>query len=616
MFLFRGLFARGFVVALTLALTACGGGTSPSGNIVPQSSQANTAHAQTTQASATSTQAVAATNATLPTPCTKIPVKSLQVSTTTITMSPSTSTSFQACTQYSGPYTITATPSTQTIITFPKTVNPTDGVNGIFSATINVTAGAVDGTVTLTVRDKKGNKQQVVVTVIGPLSLSCLSNIANAGSTTSCSVSNPGYAGTYTFAASSTSGNCTATLSGYVVGDTSAEACTVTLTPTSGSENAVQQTVQFVGPLGLSCPGTGVVGNTGVSCTVTNQNYPNADTYTITAKTGSCSPGTLSSGSFTVTDSTAESCTVQIAANSGSETAQTATVSFVGPLTLNCSSPAAVGATGSSCTYGDPGYTGNYNFTKTGSCTVSAATATTLTITDATAELCDATITEASSPSQTISANIQYVGPLTLSCPNASATGTAVTCSYSYPGFGGTLTASTDKTTCSPNTTSPTPVTGGSFTVNDTSDETCTATLTPSTGPEAAVSAPITFSTVTGGVGPLALNCPSSGTVNVATSCSFTNPGYAGSYTSSTVTGIYCTTGTVSGSASGNFSVNDTASESCTVKLTPTTGTESAAQATIFFNSSGGGGGGGGCSKPRIVHGKKNGKVIGFVLQC
>ena len=607
-FIWRSL-AGGIIIGMTVSLASCGGGSPGSlGNgVVPQSQST----VQPTTRDAASQTKSSSLNPSAPNPCLVQPLRGLLVTPTTITIAPGAQSSFQICTQFNSTYALTASNSLLASPHFPETVTPKPmGQNDVFIATVNITAGAVGGADTLTIKDKKGDKQTVTVNItVGPLSFSCPA-LANAdGTTVACTVTNPGYGGTYTFTASSTSNNCTPTLSGFTVSDTTAEGCTLTLKPTTGSEAQQQQTVQFDGPLSLSCPGPGVVNGTGIICTITNPNYPAAGTYTVSRTSGSCSNGTLSGNSFSVTDTTAETtCTMQVAANSGSETAASQTMTFVGPLSFVCSSPAGVGPTGSSCTFSDPGYSGNYIYSKTGSCLPSAAGDGTLTLTDGSAEECDATITESSNPGQASTAKIQFIGPFTFGCDSAAATGSNATCNYSYPGFGGTLAASVDQTTCS--ATAPA---SGSFTVTDSVAETCTATLTPSSGPFSAQSAPITFSTVSGGVGPLSLNCPLNGTVKVVTSCSISNPGYAGAYTY----GTSSATCTLSNETTSGVGVLDSAPETCTVTVTPTSGTESAVSKNILWiNPGGGGGGGGGCSKPRIVHGKKNGKPTGFAVQC
>ena len=620
---FRCFIASGLICGVTLTFVACGGGNgiAPNGNVVPPQSSQSTAVHPVTQTATTHSQAVTAASP-APNPCTKAPVKSLAVSTNSIAMSPSTSTSFQACTQYAGAYTITASPSNETILTFPKTVNPVYQPSTIEVATINVTAGATAGTVGLKVRDKKGNTQTVTVTIsVGPLSLTCPA-LGNAGGTSvSCTYTNPGYGGGYNAVGTSTT-SCTASAASggsFTVGDTAAEGCIVTLTPSSGSQTAQTATIQFVGPLSLSCPGPGAVNGAGITCTITNANYPGGDTYTISNAGGSCAAGSLSGSTFTVTDGTAETtCKIQVAANSGSEASTSQTMTFIGPLTLTSCTPlpAPVGASGTTCTYNDPGYSGNYGFSKTGNCTVSAATGSTITFTDGSAEECDATLTESSSPGQTATQKIQFVGPLTFGCDSAAASASSpgANCNYSYAGFTGTLATSVD-TSCTPSSSAPTPVTGGSFTVSDSTNETCTVTLTPSSGPFSAQSQQITFSTASS-VGPLSLNCAATGTTNIGVNCTISNPNYTESYTDSTSS----TTCTLSSESNSGLTVSDSAAETCSVTVTPAADSgESAVSKNITFSSSRGGGGGGGCSgtrKPHTIHVKKNGKDIGFVVQC
>jgi hypothetical protein len=101
--------------------------------------------------------------------CTKVPVNGLQVTQTSLTLAPTGSAQFTACTQYSSKYTITVSPSgVLTAPSSPSTVTPTVPQNtSIFSANITVTAGPTCGSATITVKDKKGNKQTVSVHVSG-----------------------------------------------------------------------------------------------------------------------------------------------------------------------------------------------------------------------------------------------------------------------------------------------------------------------------------------------------------------------------------------------------------------------------------------------------------------
>lgn len=95
--------------------------------------------------------------------CTRAPVQSLQITPTSLTLASKGSAQFTACTQYESTYTLTASPNG--IVSVPASVTPTVGPNGIKSATISVTAGAICGSGSITVQDKKGNKQTVSVNV-------------------------------------------------------------------------------------------------------------------------------------------------------------------------------------------------------------------------------------------------------------------------------------------------------------------------------------------------------------------------------------------------------------------------------------------------------------------
>lgn len=447
------------------------------------------------------------------TPCTAPPIKGLQVSTKSLTLAPGAAGQFVACTQFYSAYTITA--STAGIVSFSSPVNPVELPAGLYAATIAVTAGQQGGSTTLTVKDKRGDSAQVTVTVVTPIT--------------------------------------------------------------------------------LTCPGTGAAGATGVSCTYVNSGYNGG--YTTSASTATCSAGSASNGSFTVTDSTAENCIVTLTPTSGPQSPVQATIQFVGPLTLSCGSSGVVNGTGVSCTYGDPGYTGDFKLAASSTtCAFASVTATSFTVSDSAAESCTVTMSESSAPSQSTQATITFVGPLALTCPSAGVTGAGgVTCTYTNPGYPGSYTTGATGS-CSAGAAS-----NGSFTVTDSTAETCTVTLTPSSGPESAASAQIAFS-APAAVGPLSLSCPSTGTTGATgVSCSYSNPNYAGGYTDSTSSGT-CVAGTPS---NGTFGVTDSAAETCTVTLTPTSGTESAVSQSITFSApSGGGGGGGGAGCAVVKRGK------------
>jgi hypothetical protein len=81
-------------------------------------------------------------------------------------------------------------------------------------------------------------------------------------------------------------------------------------------------------------------------------------------------------------------------------------------------------------------------------------------------------------------------------------------------------------------------------------------------------------------VGPLGLSCSPSGIeVGSSTSCTYSNSNYVGDYTASSSSST-CVT---SSPSNGTFSVNDSAAEDCSIALTPTSGPESPAYATIHF---------------------------------
>lgn len=514
----RSIIAAFLGGALSITIASCGGG----GGSVPATTQAVRPPARP---ASTTVQTTASTGN-----CTTQPVKSIQASVSSITVSvgQSPAGTFIVCTQYFSKYTAVVGDSTIASVS----IAPATPVNDqLYEATVTVT-GLKAGSTTVAITGKKGNTVTVSITVLGTLSMTCTPAANEISTNASCSYTYPGYNGSYTTSASSTSGNCTA--------------------------------------------------------------------------------GAASNGSFTVTDSTAESCTPKLTPTSGPAAPVTQTVSFVGPLSVTCDK-AAITGNNANCSYSDPGYTGDFTPSEsTTTCHIPAAsiTPTAFSLTDSAAEGCTVTLTEASAPAQHNSAGVQFVGPLSFICPGAGSTGTSISCTVTNPNYSGisgtyTQSASSTSTNCSV-----TAVSNGSLSVSDSTAESCAVTLTPSS-PESAVTQTIAFSTPAGGVGPLSLACPSNALIGNTVSCTYSNPGYAGAYTTSGSGS--CSVGSAATSASGSISAADNVVETCTVTLTPTSGTETAVQQSIVFESTGGGGGGGGCSGVRHGTKVKNGH---FVVTC
>jgi hypothetical protein len=112
------------------------------------------------------------------------------------------------------------------------------------------------------------------------------------------------------------------------------------------------------------------------------------------------------------------------------------------------------------------------------------------------------------------------------------------------------------------------------------------------------------------------VNCPLNGTVGVGASCTYSNPGYTGTYGVSASPSPTCTTtGNSASGGSGSVIADATAATTCYVTLTPNTPPETAltSNGIIFITPTGGGGGGGGCAG--VQHGKKI-KVHRFVRVC
>src|SRR5215469_4292173 len=93
--------------------------------------------------------------------CTKTPVMNLQVTPTSLTIAPNGSASFTACTQYATTYSLKVAP--KGFVSVPASVTPTTQATTIKAATISVTAGSTCGSGTITVTDKKNDKQIVSV---------------------------------------------------------------------------------------------------------------------------------------------------------------------------------------------------------------------------------------------------------------------------------------------------------------------------------------------------------------------------------------------------------------------------------------------------------------------
>ena len=248
-------------------------------------------------------------------PC-SLPVKGLEITASSLSIVQGDTAHFTACTTFSSPYTITA--SADGIVSFASPVNPTEPAGStIYSATIAVTA-LQPGSVTLTVSDKKGEKANISVTVkaVGPLTLSCSQARTEVGGSISCTYNNPNYVGDYT--ASSSSSTCVASSpsnGSFSVNDSVAEDCSITLTPTSGSESPANATVHFVGPIQFSCDSTSqFVGGT-VTCSYTNPNYSGPFNVSAFSSSGQCAATVPSNGTLQVTDSVAEMCYVELSAD-------------------------------------------------------------------------------------------------------------------------------------------------------------------------------------------------------------------------------------------------------------------------------------------------------------
>ncbi len=270
---------------------------------------------------------------------------------------------------------------------------------------------------------KTGQQARATITfaaVPGPLTLNCPTDGVVGANGVQCTYSNPNYSGDYTVTtSSSTCGIASQTANGFAVSDSAAEACTITLTPSSGTQAAVQQTVTFVGPLVLSCPNAGVTGGTGVTCTYTNPGY--TGTYTLAA-TGSCATN-ASTGGFTVSDATSEACTVTLTPGSP-ETSVAATITFsapsaVGPLSLTCPSSVAIVSgpiPNADCTYTNPNYTGGYTAStssNSGHCSVSSAPSGAasggLAIAESSAENCTVTLHPTSGTESDTQASVLFI---------------------------------------------------------------------------------------------------------------------------------------------------------------------------------------------------------------
>jgi len=96
--------------------------------------------------------------------CTKTPVMNLQVTPASLTIAPNGSASFTACTQYATTYSLKVAP--KGFVSVPASVTPTTQPTTIKAATISVTAGSTCGSGTITVTDKKNDKQIVNVSIL------------------------------------------------------------------------------------------------------------------------------------------------------------------------------------------------------------------------------------------------------------------------------------------------------------------------------------------------------------------------------------------------------------------------------------------------------------------
>ena len=486
----RVLFVLTSLIASTL-LVACGGGGGGASLPMAQPNSPQSVGSTHTQAAVVA----ASTN------CTQAPVKGIRASVSSLTVvAGGQPGSFIVCTQYFTKFTV-STGFNGSIISYKLT--PSTPMNDvIYTATVTVN-GLTPGSTSMTISDKKDTPVTVNITVLGPLSLAC-PGVADVGGTgVSCTVTNPGFQGTYTFAAPPADTTCNTSLNGFMVSDTVAESCTVTLTPT-GPQSAAQQTIQFAGPLTLTCTTPAAVGATGAACTYSNPDY--SGDYKFTKTSGGCTLAGFTITTLTITDSTAEDCTISLTPTpaSGSETGKTATIHFEGPLTLACGS---AGATGTSvpCSFSYPGYSGSYSTSvdMTNTCSATTPSNNSFTVTDSAAETCTVTLTTSDALAAKTSAPITFsaasgLGPISVSCPNSQTKGSTAGCTYTNPNYTGGYTTMTSSGTCS----LPSAPSNGAFSVSDSAAENCTVTLTtsPDNG-ETPGKATINFTAPSGGGG-------------------------------------------------------------------------------------------------------------------
>jgi hypothetical protein len=149
----RGLLAP-LLVAASLALSGCGGGSFSSPPIPQAASQQPGTTAKTRSPAATSTS---------PGACSTPPIQTLTATTKSLLVDVGDTATFQVCTEYASTYVLNGFDNT--IISAPTSVTPdVTAANGIKLATISVT-GLAPGSTTISITDKKGNTVTVDVTV-------------------------------------------------------------------------------------------------------------------------------------------------------------------------------------------------------------------------------------------------------------------------------------------------------------------------------------------------------------------------------------------------------------------------------------------------------------------